>query len=555
MVDDDDIFELTEEMASVPPDSATEEGGDGAEVNDQEPEGRDSLAPPRPSSPFTMVADPTPRESTPVPDPELELDPPPRPSYIPEASSNPVLAIPIHNLGRDSSLPPPPVTEDVDESLDDAIRDAYDQSTLIEEEPEDEAIFDLGQDMMVESEVEQGEELQAVAIAPASPEPVPSEPTPPEPAAAESVPSESEEPEKVDAPGEIENPETAIAGDEDQQDLGTPEAVFDTLPEEEAPSEEVEIDLDDPGDKPPEDSETPPQGEEEEELDLADAVEMTAEVARPSTPGGPAAAHVPRGRAPRMRRRKRRKKEWWADIFDDDYLSLLPTPGARDTRREVDFIEKNLSPPGTGLVLDLACGNGRHAVGMARRGYRIVGVDLSLPMLARAGEVAQEADQKINFIHGDMRDLGFDRTFDGVYCVGTSFGYFDDVTNIKVFEGVARALKPGARFLLEVANRDNAIYDQPNLTWFEGNGSVCMEETNFNYINSRLYVTRQLIMGESGRQVRHELSIRLYSLHELGTMLHKAGFIVSQVAGHTATPGAFFGADSAQIIIVASRRK
>jgi SAM-dependent methyltransferase len=190
---------------------------------------------------------------------------------------------------------------------------------------------------------------------------------------------------------------------------------------------------------------------------------------------------------------------------------------------------------------------------MARRGYRIVGVDLSLPMLARAGELAQETDQKINFIHGDMRELGFDKTFDGVYCVGTSLGYFDDSTNIKVLEGIARALKPGAPFLLEVSNRDHIVEKQPNLIWFEGNGSVCMEETSFNYINSRLYVKRQLIFGNDGRQVNHELSVRLYSLHELGLILSRAGFVVNQVAGHHATPGAFFGVDSTKIIILAVR--
>jgi SAM-dependent methyltransferase len=224
-------------------------------------------------------------------------------------------------------------------------------------------------------------------------------------------------------------------------------------------------------------------------------------------------------------------------------------------RREVDAIEKGLNAKKGSLILDLACGDGHHTVGMSRRGYRMVGVDLSLPMLARAGESAQEADQKINFIHGDMRDLGFDKTFDGVYCVGTSFGYFDEQTNRKVLEGIFRALKPGAPFFLEVANRDHAISDQPNLTWFEGHGSVCMEETSVNYLNSRLNVVRQLIMGDNARSIRHEISVRLYSLHELGALFTSTGFAVSQISGNSAAPGAFFGVDSPLIIISASRRR
>ena len=95
---------------------------------------------------------------------------------------------------------------------------------------------------------------------------------------------------------------------------------------------------------------------------------------------------------------------------------------------------------------------------------------------------------------------------------------------------------------------------QPNLTWFEGQDVVCMEETNFNYINSRLYVTRQLIVGGGVRQAKHEFSVRLYSLHEVGQILHSVGFAVNHVSGHTATPGSFFGPDSARMIIRAERR-
>jgi SAM-dependent methyltransferase len=226
----------------------------------------------------------------------------------------------------------------------------------------------------------------------------------------------------------------------------------------------------------------------------------------------------------------------------------------RGDQRKVNYIEKHLAVPDNSLVLDLACGNGRHSVGMAKRGYRVVGIDLSLPMLAQAAELAQEEKQNINFIHGDMRDLSFDKTFDGIFCMGTSFGYFDDRTNFKVLKGVARSLKPGGSFLLEVANRDHVIMKMPDLTWFEGNGSVCMEESSFDFVSSRIIVMRQLIM-DGGRQVQNDISIRLYSVHELKDMLTRAGFIVTEISGHQATPGAFFGQDSARILIACNRNR
>ncbi|MBN2801874.1 MAG: class I SAM-dependent methyltransferase [Deltaproteobacteria bacterium] len=248
------------------------------------------------------------------------------------------------------------------------------------------------------------------------------------------------------------------------------------------------------------------------------------------------------------------KREWWSSIFDDEYLMLEPELSSIENQKQIDFIQKSLSLPQNALILDLACGIGTNSIGMAKKNYRIVGVDLSLSMLARAGDAAQEAEQKINFIHGDMRDLGFDKTFDGVFSMNTSLGFFDEQTNINVLKNVYKALKPGGVFLLELVNRDFVIRQQPNMVWFQMDNMVCMEETDFNYINNRLYISRQIIIGDNERQTKHEFSIRLFSLNEIGQHLHHAGFAVRKVSGHRATPGAFFGSESPRIIIVAERR-
>jgi hypothetical protein len=107
--------------------------------------------------------------------------------------------------------------------------------------------------------------------------------------------------------------------------------------------------------------------------------------------------------------------------------------------------------------------------------------------------------------------------------------------------------------LLDVVNRDYVIRSQPNLVWFQGDGCVCMEETQFNYFTSRLEVKRTVILDD-GRQRENLYTIRLYSLHELGTVLHQQGFRVAEVTGYEATPGVFFGADSPRVIMLAERR-
>ena len=83
---------------------------------------------------------------------------------------------------------------------------------------------------------------------------------------------------------------------------------------------------------------------------------------------------------------------------------------------------------------------------------------------------------------------------------------------------------------------------------------MVLEEVSFNYFTSRLQVQRQIVF-EDGRQAEHEISIRAYSLHEIGKVLHHAGFRVIEVSGGLALRGRFFGADSRQILVLAESKK
>jgi SAM-dependent methyltransferase len=172
--------------------------------------------------------------------------------------------------------------------------------------------------------------------------------------------------------------------------------------------------------------------------------------------------------------------------------------------------------------------------------------------LALAAEVAQESGQKLNLLQGDMREMAFEEMFDGVFSWNTSFGYFEEEKNFAVAQRVFRALRPGGMFLLDVVNRDFAIQQSPSQTWFEGDACVCMDDMSVDFITSRLKVKRSLILDD-GRTRESVYSIRLYSLHELGKLLHDVGFRVTEASGHPATPGVFFGAYSPRIIILAQR--
>ena len=251
--------------------------------------------------------------------------------------------------------------------------------------------------------------------------------------------------------------------------------------------------------------------------------------------------------------KKRKAKPWFEEVFDEDYLRTLPFLTPQATQFEANFVMESFGLEPGAQVLDVACGYGRHAMELAARGYHVVGLDSSLPLLLRGADEAQRRGLSINFVHGDMREMTFEAQFDGAYCLFSSFGYFDDETNKQTAQNIARALKPGARFVVEVLNRDYLVADLPSRVWWEGDGCVVLEEVEFNYFSSRIVSNRSVVF-DNGRQLEQEISLRSFSLHELGKFLHAVGFRVLEISGSMSTRGRFFGPHSRDIVVVAERR-
>ncbi|HET9992935.1 MAG TPA: class I SAM-dependent methyltransferase [Kofleriaceae bacterium] len=249
-----------------------------------------------------------------------------------------------------------------------------------------------------------------------------------------------------------------------------------------------------------------------------------------------------------------RGKPWFVDLFDEDYLRTLPFLTPQATQSEAEFVIEAMNLAPGAQVLDVGCGYGRHAMELAARGFHVVGLDLSTPLLVRGGEEAHRRGLTINFIRGDMRELDFENQFDAAYSLFSTFGYFDDETNKKTLQNIARALKPNGKLLIEILNRDYVIADLPTRVWWEGDGCVVLEEVELNYFSSRIQVNRSVVFDD-GRQLEQEISVRAYSLHEVGKLMHAAGFRVLEVSGGYQMRGRFFGNQSRHIIVLAERKE
>ncbi len=285
----------------------------------------------------------------------------------------------------------------------------------------------------------------------------------------------------------------------------------------------------------------------------------------PPPPKRPAPAAEPAAAAPAVeptareitspdgeKKKSKQKRAWWEELFSEDFVRANWKVSDEQIKREVTFVEESLGVAPGGVVLDLGCGSGQHAVELASRGYGVVGYDLSLYQLALAADIAQERSQKLNFLQGDMREMAFEEMFDGIFCWNTSFGYFEEDKNFSVAERAFRALRPGGMFLVDVINRDFVAAHTPSSVWFEGDSCVCMDDAVIDYFTSRLRVKRSVILDD-GRTRECTYSVRLYSFHELGKLLHEVGFRVTEVSGHPATPGVFLGQASPRILMLAQR--
>ena len=109
-------------------------------------------------------------------------------------------------------------------------------------------------------------------------------------------------------------------------------------------------------------------------------------------------------------------------------------------RMQVDFVVDKLNLQPGARVLDLCCGQGRHLLELTRRGFSVLGYDLSAYMLDRCRELAEKEGMRPELVRGDMRKLDFDSEFNAVINMRSSFGYLENEDeDKKVLDGVCRA--------------------------------------------------------------------------------------------------------------------
>lgn len=223
------------------------------------------------------------------------------------------------------------------------------------------------------------------------------------------------------------------------------------------------------------------------------------------------------------------RADWWREIFTANYLrtdsDVVEDPTI--TQFEIDLLTDILQAEKDSIILDLCCGQGRHSLELARRGYRnIFGLDRSHYLITRARSISKKEGLDVNFKEGDARKLPYKTdTFDFIIIPGNSFGYFESVADdLRVLKEVLRVLKPEGQLLIDVTDgdyvRDN--YQPRSWEWLDKNWFVCRERSLS--IDRQRLISREVITHvEKGVMADQFYAERLYNFESLKELLERAG--------------------------------
>ncbi|MBI1317531.1 MAG: methyltransferase domain-containing protein [Candidatus Hydrogenedens sp.] len=223
-------------------------------------------------------------------------------------------------------------------------------------------------------------------------------------------------------------------------------------------------------------------------------------------------------------------QEWWRTLFNAVYLKTDGDVVENDinTSQEVDVFLEATGLTSDQRILDLCCGQGRHSIALALRGYTgVVGLDRSRYLIRLAKKRADRLGVTVSFKEGDARKFRMpERSFDAVAMFGNSFGYFERAEDdLAVLKQVRRVLKSNGFLFMDLADGDwmRKHYEPRSWEWVDQNHFVCRERALAS--DSQRLVSREVVThAERGVIADQFYAERLYSRDEIKDLVERAGF-------------------------------
>jgi len=222
---------------------------------------------------------------------------------------------------------------------------------------------------------------------------------------------------------------------------------------------------------------------------------------------------------------------WYETFFHGITLDLwrraIPP---EQTTAEAEFLIQNLNCAPGAHVLDVPCGNGRLTFELANRGYRVTGIDLAEEFIEEARARAAGGSPSVEFVLGDMRNIEGQSIYDGAVCFGNSFGFLEYADMEKFLAAVARALKSGARFVVNTAMAAESVLPDFEEQSCHEMGDIVMTIKE-RYVAEESCVESEYIFERNGATDSRKAKHWIYTAAEIRRMLERAGFDVLNCYG------------------------
>lgn len=238
---------------------------------------------------------------------------------------------------------------------------------------------------------------------------------------------------------------------------------------------------------------------------------------------------------------------WYETFFLGVALDLWRkaiTP--KQTTAEADFLTEAVKCDAGAHLLDVPCGNGRLSLELARRGYRVTGVDMSTEFLEEAranlltlslndgnptgNALKTNLPMQVDFLLGDMREIEGEAIYDGAFCFGNSFGYLEYADMESFLNRVAQTLKPGARFVIETGMAAESILPKfEERTWYQIADILMTVEHRYQAEESCVDTDYTFVLD--GKSETRSAKHWVYTTGEIRRMLERAGFVVLNLYG------------------------
>ncbi len=222
-------------------------------------------------------------------------------------------------------------------------------------------------------------------------------------------------------------------------------------------------------------------------------------------------------------------KEWYKDWFSSkDYLDVYRHRNSEDTERLVNLILSNVNPKPDAKILDAACGAGRHAIMLAKRGFNVTAFDLSKTLLEIGIDQSKNQNLTINFLNSDIRTFATDEKYDLVLSLFTSFGYFEsDDENFIFPQNAYNMMNENGYYVLDYFNKN---FVEQNLIE-ESERKVNEKEIIENRFIENDRVIKRISIKEENKNNEYIESVKLYSFEQLEERFKSIGYKVFKVYG------------------------